>query len=49
MAAAFTFLEGNGVTVTKDNGLIYEALIAIAERCMAKAELAALFRDLFRA
>ena len=47
VASAFTFLELNGVTVTRDDGSIYDALIAIAERRMDKVELAALFRRLF--
>jgi death-on-curing protein len=47
VASAFAFLELNGVTVTRDDGQIYDALIAIAERRMDKAELAALFRRLF--
>ena len=47
-AAAFVFLEGNGVLVTnKHDNEIYDALIAIAERRMDKPALAALFRRLF--
>jgi death on curing protein len=47
VATAFAFLELNGITVTRDDGSIYDALIAIAERRMTKPELAALFRRLF--
>ncbi len=49
LASAFTFLVLNGITVTRDDGSIYDALIAIAERRMTKPELAALFRRLFAA
>jgi death-on-curing protein len=47
VATAFAFLEINGITVSTDDGSIYDALIAIAERRMDKPELAALFRRLF--
>lgn len=48
VAAAFVFLEVNGVHVTnKYDDEIYDALIAIAERRMDKPALAALFRRLF--
>lgn len=47
VATAFAFLELNGVVVTRDDGSIYDALIAIAEKRMTKPELAALFRRLF--
>src|SRR3569623_958867 len=47
VATAFAFLELNGITVKRDDGSIYDALIAIAERRMTKPELAALFRKLF--
>ena len=48
VAAAYVFLEGNGVRVSQEHDLsIYDALIAIAERRMTKPELAALFRTLF--
>lgn len=49
VATAFAFLELNGVSVTRDDGSIYDALIAIAERRMDKPQLAALFRRLFSA
>lgn len=48
VAAAFVFLEANGVHVNPEHDMaIYDALIAIAERRMTKPELAALFRRLF--
>jgi death-on-curing protein len=40
------FLDLNGVTVLDPGGRLYDAMIAIAERRMDKAALAALFRDL---
>ncbi len=50
VAAAFMFLEGNGVAVDcKHDMKIYDALISIAERRMTKPELAELFRTLFTA
>lgn len=47
VATAFAFLELNDVVVKRDDGSIYDALIAIAERRMTKPELAELFRKLF--
>ena len=47
VAAAFVFLELNGIVVPRDDGRIYDALIAIAERKMTKQELAGLFRRIF--
>ena len=42
------FLEGNGVpTGGVDSFPLHEALIAVAERRMTKAELAGRFRELF--
>ncbi len=41
---ALVFLELNGVTKTPDNLEIYDALIALAEKRLDKAGLAALFR-----
>jgi death-on-curing protein len=49
VATAFAFLEVNGITVKRDDGRVYDALIAIAERRMTKPELAAQFRKLFKA
>jgi death-on-curing protein len=50
VAAALTFLAINGHSADHDEDdrlLIYNALIAIAERRMTKPELAILFRKLF--
>ena len=48
MAAALTFLRGNGVVIpTVDSFPLHKALIAAAERRMTKAELADRFRELF--
>jgi death-on-curing protein len=48
VAAAMVFLHGNGITVSNGHDdALYEALIAIAEHRMTKAELAALMRQLF--
>jgi death-on-curing protein len=45
VAAALTFLQGNGVVLRLDDLAIYNAMIAIAEKRMAKADLAAIFRN----
>ena len=45
VAAALTFLRGNDVRLRIDESLIYEAMIAIAEKRMTKADLAAIFRQ----
>jgi death-on-curing protein len=47
IAAAITFLEGNGVPTKTSTEPLYDAMIAIAEKRMTKIELAQLFRDLF--
>lgn len=47
IAAAITFLEGNGVPTKTSTEPIYNAMIAIAEKRMSKADLAQLFRNLF--
>ncbi len=45
MAAALTFLEGNGVDVSLYDGAdFYDAMIGIAEKRLDKAALATLFR-----
>jgi len=44
VAAALTFLTGNGVALQLDDTVIYEAMIAIAEKRMTKEHLAAAFR-----
>ena len=46
VAAALTFLRGNGGPRLIDNGSIYDAMIAIAERRLNKAGLAQVFRRL---
>jgi death-on-curing protein len=47
IAAALTFLEANGIATDADKMPLYDAMIAIAERRLDKAGLAALFRELF--
>jgi death-on-curing protein len=47
LAAATAFLELNGVNTDADQSRLVEAMIAIAERRLDKAGLAALFRELF--
>ena len=44
VAAALTFLKGNDVQLPIDDSKIYNAMIAIAEKQMTKAGLAAMFR-----
>ena len=44
VAAALTFLKGNEVRLQVDEVLIYNAMIAIAEKRMTKSDLAAIFR-----
>ena len=48
VAAALTFLAANGEGYITDNGKIYTAMIAIAERRMTKPQLAELLRTVFR-
>lgn len=48
-AAALIFLAGNGHVGIKDDGSLYDAMIAIAEKRMDKAGLAEVFRKLARA
>jgi death-on-curing protein len=46
MSSALTFLEFNGVDITAfDRAQLYDAMIAIAERRLDKAGLAAVFRE----
>ncbi len=47
IAAALTFLNLNGVATRGHGDELYAAMIAIAERRLDKAGLAALLRDLF--
>ncbi|MSU58621.1 MAG: type II toxin-antitoxin system death-on-curing family toxin [Pedosphaera sp.] len=44
VAAALTFLKGNDVKLPIDESEIYNAMIAIAEKRMTRADLAAMFR-----
>ena len=45
VAAALTFLKGNDVSLQIDESLIYDAMIALAEKRMTKTDLAAIFRE----
>ena len=47
VAAALAFLNGNAIPATKETDRLYDAMIAIAERRLDKAGLAAVFRQLF--
>lgn len=49
IAAALTFLEGNGVATEVESAPLYEAMMMIANRQMSRLELADLFRRLFNA
>lgn len=49
IGAALAFLERNGVTTNTATTQLHEAMIAIADKRMARAELAALLRALFPA
>lgn len=46
VAAALTFLEGNGVRVPPATAELHAAMIGIAERRLGKVDLANLFREL---
>ena len=46
LLAAIVFLDLNGVTIRDPDGRLYEAMIAVAERRMNKATLAATLRGL---
>jgi death-on-curing protein len=46
-ACALTFLGGCGIPVPRDEGRLYDAMIAISARRMDKAGLAALLRQQF--
>ena len=46
-ACALSFLKINGVSTDNDAFPLYEALVAVGERRMTKAELAVRFRALF--
>jgi death-on-curing protein len=45
VAAALTFLRGNEVKLRIDEAVIYNAMIAIAQKRMTKSELADIFRQ----
>ena len=45
--AALAFLQFNGITTQRDSMPLHDALVAVAERRMTKAELAERFRELF--
>jgi death-on-curing protein len=45
VAAALSFLKGNGVFIPASTDRFYQAMIAVAEKRMDKAQLAALFRE----
>ena len=44
---ALAFLEQNGIATNAATDRLYDAMIGIAERRLTKADLAALFRELF--
>jgi death on curing protein len=44
IAAALTFLDGNGIPLKADADALYDAMIAIAEKRMTRAQLAELLR-----
>jgi death-on-curing protein len=46
IGAALTFLRLNGVTIPANEDVLYDAMIAVAEKRMDKTGLAALFRRL---
>jgi death-on-curing protein len=45
IGAALTFLDLNGISALPSDNVLYDAMIAIANKKMAKADLAALFRQ----
>jgi death-on-curing protein len=47
VAAALAFLGLNGCGYLKDDGRLYQAMIAIAEKQIGKPELASFFRQYF--
>jgi death-on-curing protein len=47
ITAALLFLEMNGVDANADTNPLYDAMMAIAEKRLDKAGLAARFRELF--
>lgn len=49
IVAALAFLQFNGLPDKQDDGTLYAAMIAIAEKRMTKADLAGVFRRLYSA
>ncbi|HSI15497.1 MAG TPA: type II toxin-antitoxin system death-on-curing family toxin [Chthoniobacter sp.] len=49
MGAALAFLQSNRIETHTATAELYEAMIAIAEKRMSRADLAALLRELFAA
>ena len=47
VATALVCLAGNGLKKRPDPDRLYDAMIAIAERRLSKADLAVIFRELF--
>ena len=47
IAIALAFLEQNGIATNAAIDRLYDAMIGIAERRLTKADLAAVFRELF--
>lgn len=47
IVAALAFLEQNGIPTSTSTDRLYDAMIGIAERRLTKADLAAVFRELF--
>lgn len=47
IAIALAFLEQNGIATSANTSTLYDAMIGIAERRLTKADLAAVFRELF--
>lgn len=47
IAAAVAFLHANNVRTPENTARLYDAMIGIAERRLSKADLAAVFREIF--
>jgi death on curing protein len=45
IAAGLTFLDLNGITRTPNDDVLYDAMIAVANRQLYKPGLAAIFRE----
>lgn len=48
LGAALVFLEAHGIDTAADEGILYDAMIAISSHALDKAGLATLFRELFQ-